>query len=914
MADKQKTIDIIFGAVDKTGTAVKSVGNNLRSLERNVGSITGPMADITGNILKLDAAIAAAVIGLTAYGITVADDFGTSFAEISTLIGRPASELESFKNDIQSYAEQSGASFQDITDASYNAISAGVKYGDTIDLLTVSEKLSLAGRAELGITTKALVSTINAFGGSMADANDYSDIFFTTVQKGQTTLPELAESIGNVAPLAAQAGLDFSELGAAVAALTAGSGISTTEAMTALQAVISAVISPTEKAAKAAERLGIDYNAAALESKGLSGFLAEVKEKTGGNVAEMALLFKNARALKSVLPLTGSAADDFGRAMEAMEKRTDSTKNAAKELEQDLARLGQTLKNNVTSAFISFGENFTDETAGIIENVTSMFNSIGSEIKLDNGTFAPLISQLEDVFKDIESKFQVIAGNLPEALKGLDFSYLIGAFDDLGGELGESFRAIFGDVDLTTIEGLESALQTVVDAFTGLVNITSGIVDGLAPLFELIGAGASEFQNLSEEGKKSVGEMLGLASAIDAVLGPVSALGAGMNALGNGLIAVAGVSGLKAVIGQLGDLSTIAGKAGKAGLIGGALFGAGAAGFGFGTAINDLFEAFNGKSIGVALYDWINGDEATGQLDELAEHIDKTAKATKDLASAQEEAATTQEKSRAVKDLDIKSTQEQLDAYIKNAGAQKQFSDELNGTVEAQTKAAGAIQQVNEAIALGGDAVERSAKSTIELAKNSKSLSIEYDQATGKINSWSGAMGENSKALENQVDKTQDAIKKTAEYQTKLLELASDERIASIEANVSLNIAQLESDTKIAVSIIEGLSNTVSSTGDLLGNLWGSFNDASKFDQLAISKQIEQENANRKKALDIQNQLANEQINLLRAKAQALSKGESLIKVSAEGLTPALELIFNEIMSYAQVRATQDGLDLLLGA
>lgn len=69
---------------------------------------------------------------------------------------------------------------------------------------------------------------------------------------------------------------------AAVAALTKN-GVGTSQAINGLKAVMSNVIKPTTEAGKAAKQLGLDFSATALESKGLSGFLSDVMEKTGGD-------------------------------------------------------------------------------------------------------------------------------------------------------------------------------------------------------------------------------------------------------------------------------------------------------------------------------------------------------------------------------------------------------------------------------------------------------------------------------------------------------------------------------------------------------------------------------------------------------------------------------------------------------
>lgn len=859
MADKQKTIDIIFGAVDNTGTAIKGVTKNLQGLERSVGSVTGPLAGVADSVLQLDAAMAAAAVGITAYSIKLADEFGTAFAEIATLIGEPADSLLEFKDSIRSYAEQSTASFSEITTATYNAISSGVAYGDSLDVVAQAERLAIAGKSELGVTTKALVSVMNAFGAEMSDAEKYSDIFFTTVKNGQTTMPELADAIARVAPLAASAGLGFDELAAAIQAVTAETGTSTAETMTALRATIAAIIKPTKEASEKAAELGINFNASALQSKGLAGVLAEVSAATGNNVEEITKLFGGQEALAAVLPLTGKAAKAFADNIIDVGNSTGETEKAAGQLENTLSNLGQTLNNNVTSAFSSFGENFTDETAGIIQSLSNSFGSLGSEIRLSDGAFEPIISQLEGLFKDIENKFAVMAENLPAALEGLDFSDLVVAFEGMGSVFGDNLAALFGDIDLSTVEGLEAALQSVINTFESLVNITTGVFEGLEPLFSVIGSAVSTFNELDGSTQQLIFYFIGLSKTVNTLLPVVGLLGTGLGAVSKGLGAIAGIKSL-GILTSLTKLQALAATAGNAGLVGTALFG----GMAIGEGINQLFESFTGDSIGTLLYEWINGDKANQALVEMEVQLESTGDAAKKFAEEQNAAADSADNIIEPVEMGAAAYEAQADAMLAANNAAGNFVESAYDVADSAGSAGGALEKVK----------------------------IKTDAAA---------------------DAAKKAAKETKEYQLKLLEIASDERIANIEANVSLNIAALEADTKKAVAIIEVLGASIQSTGDLLGSLFGNLENATGSKRFDIERQIDKENALRKESFAQTKKLSDAQIELFRAKARQIAKGDALIKVSAEGLTPALELIFNEVLEYTQVRANEQGLEFLTG-
>ncbi|MBY5961885.1 phage tail tape measure protein [Marinobacter nauticus] len=916
MADLKKTVELIFGGVDNTGGAISSVGRNLDSLVDKTGNVTGFLAGITDSIVKLDLALAAAGVGITAFAVKLSDDFDTAFAEIATIIGQPAANLKDFQAQILRYSETSSASLQEITNATYGAISAGVDYQNSLELIAAAEQLAIAGKADLGETTTALVSTLNAFGASADEAGSYADTFFTAVQLGQTTIPELASTIGRLAPIAAAAGLSFDEMAAAIATITAETGTSTAEAITGIRAAISAFLKPSSEARDLAAELGIEFNAAALKSKGFSGVLSEVAEATGGNTEQMAVLFGRIQALAPVLALTGNAADKFGENIKAFGDNAGVAGAAATELSADLSRIVQTLQNNLNSALIAYGSNLTDETQSIVKSITSIFNSLGSEIRLDNGVFAPILNGLEALAQDIDRKLKTIAANFPEALAGLDLSSLLDSFGDLGDELDGLFVGLFGNVDLSTVEGLQSAMQRVVDAFTALVQISAGIADGLEPLFQAIGTGIEQFESLDDTTKRSVGELLGLGKAIDTVLPAIGGLAGGLESIGTGLTALAGAQGFKALIGNLDSVKSIAAGAGRFGLVGLALAG----GYGIGTLINDyiiapLEEEFGG-SIGSWLYDLLNADELAALEDEFSgvgNQVAATARETAALKDLNDRLADSLDNTKDAAELDIEALNKRAAELVKNAGEQQKLNESLNGFSGNQRKATTAIEELADAVSESGGALGEASKTTKELSDNNRSLQLGYDETTGKINSFSGTIVKSGKAVEDTAKKTEELVKQSEAYQIKLLEIGRDERIANIEAKVSLDIAEVEANARKVEAIADTIGKTFENTGTVITDLFGTFTNASNYDQLEISAQIRKENERRQQALNDQSKLTDAQVQLIREKTRALQRGDAMLQVNAPGLEPHLEAIWYQILGQLQVKVNAEGEEMLLG-
>lgn len=912
MADLKKTVELIFGGVDNTGGAISSVGRGLDGLVDKTGNVTGFLADITDSIVKLDLALAAAGVGITAFAVKLSDDFDTSFGEIATLIGQPADNLRDFQAQILEYSERSTASLEQITSATYGAISAGVDYQNSLELIAAAEQLAIAGKADLGDTTTALVSTMNAFGASADEAGAYADTFFTAVQLGQTTIPELGAAIGRLAPLAAAAGLSFDEMAGAIATITAETGTGTAEAITGIRAAITAILKPSKDASDLAKELGLEFNAAALESKGFAGILEDVAEATGGNTEVIARLFGSVEALAPVLALTGNAAEKFAENLGAFLNNAGASRTAAQELSDTLANLGQTLRNNVESALIGLGGRLTDETRSAVKSITSIFNTLGNEIKLDDGAFAPILDGLEGLAQDIDRKLQVIAQNFPEALSGLDLTGLLAAFGDLGDELNDLFVGLFGNVDLSTVEGLQSAMQRVVDAFTALVQISAGIADGLEPLFRAIGRGIEEFEKLDDATMRSIGEILGLGKAIDTVLPAIGGLAGGLESIGTGLTALAGAQGFKALIGNLNGVKSIAAGAGQYGLVGLALLGAGGVGYEIGSVISGIIgeiEDALGVSIGGALYEYLNAEEiaiAKGEWEGYASELRRTSKDAADLREISEFLNKALEKTTVATSAQQSEWQAYADELVRAAKSSEDVA-------ESQREVTTAVDELQRTARDSGGALGEVSKTTKELSDNNRSLQLGYDETTGKINSFSGGIVKSGKSIDDTAKKTEELVKQSEAYQLKLLDIASNERIAVIESKVKLDIAEVEANAQRVEAIAKTIGQTFESTGTVITGLFDSFTNASKFDQLAITSQIRQENELRKQALDDQSKLTQAEVDYIKQKTRALQRGDAMIKVDGAGLQPHLEAFMFEILREIQLRVNADGEEMLLG-
>ena len=331
-----------FGTLD--GRA-KSADASFKDMARSVGAVGLGMT-------------ALGTLGLAALSATLAKarDFNAGIAEITTLTDEASLSTLRLSGMVMEMNATYGGSAAKQTKALYDGISAGASNAaEAQALMVASNRLAVSGRAEVGVALDGLTSSVNAYGDSFANAKNYSDAMFTAVQKGKTTIPELAAVIGRVAPTAAAMGVSFDQVAASIAAVTL-KGIKTEEAVTGMKATLAGIIRPTSDAAAEAARLGIKFTAAELRAKGFDGFLKQITGSAKFNKDSLAKLFSSVEALNTVLALTANGSSAFNGALDAMKTKGGATDKAFEKMSDTLAFQQKRMEGLKENASILIGE------------------------------------------------------------------------------------------------------------------------------------------------------------------------------------------------------------------------------------------------------------------------------------------------------------------------------------------------------------------------------------------------------------------------------------------------------------------------------------------------------------------------------------------------------------------------------
>ncbi len=359
-----------------------------RIQKRTAKSIEQTGSKISGLSDKM-ALLSAPILAAATVGFKLHSDFANGIAKISTLVDTTVVSMQKVSDEIRAISDETGAGVADLSESVYQAISAGVDAGHAVGFVKDMTIAAKAGFTDTTTAVNGVTTVLNAYGKSAEEATAVTDQMLLAQNFGKTSFGEMAQSMGNVIPIAAQLNVSTQELFGSIAVLTKN-GIRTSEAITGLKAAYSNILKPSAEAAKLAQALGLEFNAAHLQSVGWVKFLGEVKRATGGDAQQMAQLFGSVEGLNSILVLTGKGAGDFDKVMDQMARSAGMTREAYEKMltpsEQMQIAMNQ-LKNAGMDLAVSFTPYFKAMSMRVKE-LAAWFRSLTPEQKTLIGQIA----------------------------------------------------------------------------------------------------------------------------------------------------------------------------------------------------------------------------------------------------------------------------------------------------------------------------------------------------------------------------------------------------------------------------------------------------------------------------------------------------------------------------------------------
>lgn len=324
-------------AAETAGQASREIGDSARQAGDAAEEAAGRAE---GGIEALASALAAAGIAATAkeiaealYGCSeAASAFETGVSKVMTIADSSKASMESMERSIMELSADLGVGANELSESTYQAISASVDTAEAVDVVRDASKLAVGGFTDTATAIDILTTAMNAYGMGTDQVTRISDVLVTTQNLGKTSVGEVAGAMGKVIPLAAAYGMEIENLSTAYAVLTAN-GIKTDEATTYIKSGLNELGDSGSAVGKILkEKTGKGFSELTKEGKSLGDILQIVGDSVGGNAAEFNNLWSSAEAGVGMLSIYNSGAGKFNSVLGQMQGSAGATETAFRKM------------------------------------------------------------------------------------------------------------------------------------------------------------------------------------------------------------------------------------------------------------------------------------------------------------------------------------------------------------------------------------------------------------------------------------------------------------------------------------------------------------------------------------------------------------------------------------------------------
>lgn len=853
MADLTKTIELLFTATNRTGTAITSVGKDLGSLTGSVQQVAQPFADVTGAVVKLDIVLAGLAAGGMAYAFNESSKLQSSFTELKKVAGDNEEVLNTAKAAAKGLSNTYGESAADILASTANYVQAGFDVEQAMQLTKTGMDLVIAGGVDASQASEILIATLKGFKAPAEDAGRLLDILNEVSNQYATDIEQLGVGMSRLSPIASTMGFSFEEtagiLTPVIEVFRSGG-----EAAVALKTGLLKLIDDSKPVADALASIGVaqrDANGDLRSGKDILYDVGKAFQTLDQNqklfvtqqlvgIDQSARMVEVFDGLSKSTEITATAMNAAGSAAKEVATRLSDPEVAIKRLIEGFGNLSGAI-----------GDEFQQAGVNAIDGFTAIFNSLQAQV--EGGAFDPILDALDDFLNGIGETFETIATTLPEALEGVDYSGFLDSLGDIRNTLG----SLFDGLDLGKPEDLTTAIQKVIDTFESLARFSSGLAEVFVTVADKIGDLIGWFNSLDKDTVTTAAQIAGFGAAVSAIAIPIAAVSTAIS----GIAAAAGVVAASPII----------------------------------AAVVGIGAAIGGTVAGVELL--------TNKLQDLL-HPDKDDKPSKAMleteadikriyeAAAQAEQATT--------DYGETSKDSFLDIVNSADDAAKGVEDLKKVTVDLRKNAETPITVTVD---------------TTEAVKNLQTLEY-FRESTGKWETITVPVDTTDIAkAKKEIDEIPAVKRFEIETDLKIAEIkAQAETVqSSFEWEAKIDIAGIEAGTSRMKVMADSVSKAFDNTGDTITDLYRELNNADSINERSsIKRAISAEQTRRDEAMKRQKELLDAQLEYTKAKTKAIKDGEALITVNGEGLQPHLEMIMWELFAAIQVRANEEGLDSLM--
>lgn len=460
----------------KFTAGLKAAQQSLQGVSKDTNTFSAKMTSLGSGMKQTGASLSLISIPLLGLGGTItkfAMDSEEGFKKVNSILQLSEEEFNSYSKELKNGANEIKKTYNEYTEAAYQAISAGVKQNEVTGFLIESNKLAKGGLTDLTTSTDLLTTVLNSYNLSQEETSRISDVLIQTQNKGKTTVDELGSSMGKVIPTASNLNVGMEQLGASYALITS-KGVATAESTTYLNSMLNEVGKSGSKVdGILREKTGKSF--AELQASGMSvgdalQIVSQHAEENGKSLADM---FSSSEAAKAAQLLLGAEIDTTTGEIIEGTKSSQEFNNMLGEMQNSTG-----LANKAFETMNSTTKEKLNQSLATLKNALT---DIGEKLVPLVGVIADVVAKFADWLNWLNQTNPAIM-NIVLAIGG--FIAILGPLLLIIGQLIISVTAIVG---VFTSGGVAAtAFGAVMGALSGPIGIVIGVIAALITIGVLL--------------------------------------------------------------------------------------------------------------------------------------------------------------------------------------------------------------------------------------------------------------------------------------------------------------------------------------------------------------------------------------------------------------------------------------------
>lgn len=310
-----------------------------------------------------------------------AAEFEANVAMVSTVADTTALSAGELSAQISELSMDTAKSVNELADASYNAISAGVATEDAVATVGDATKLATAGFTSSSSALSVLTTALNAYGLEASEVTNISDSLITSQNLGVLTIDQMASSMGKAISTASAYSVDLYNLEAGYISLTKA-GISVEESTTYISSMFNELGSAgSDVATIITEETGMSFGQLMNAGYSLADVLDIVYESVDRDGEAMMNLWGSAEAGKAANAIINQGLDTFNTNLEKLEHSAGTTQAAYEAMTNTTAYSTERMENSFNNLSIAIGDDlnpvvskFQNGIADMVDGFTELIN------------------------------------------------------------------------------------------------------------------------------------------------------------------------------------------------------------------------------------------------------------------------------------------------------------------------------------------------------------------------------------------------------------------------------------------------------------------------------------------------------------------------------------------------------------